>query len=65
MHGGRAITVRNSTVKPDNLPTTKVQAGISDPRVAGDRTVGDVLAEPPDALRDRPGGILAGDRTCT
>ena len=76
-HAGRAITVRDSALQPDNLPPTRGKASISAPGVAGDRTCtimartvneDDATIGPVAALKLRPldtdQGAVTGFRAC-
>ena len=62
MHASSAVTGRDGTLEPDNLPLTMVKVGwFSGTALA----VGDVFAEPPDEHRDLPNDILESDATYT
>ena len=62
MHAGSAVANRDGALEPDNLPLTMVKVGWFS---GTDIAVGAVFAEPPDAQRDLPNDILAGNGTCT
>ena len=62
MHVSSAVTGRDGTLEPDNLPLTMVKVGwFSGTALA----VGDVFAEPPDEHRDLPNDIFKSDGTYT
>ena len=65
MHLSGALTNRDGTLEPDNLPLTMVMVGVSGigPAFTHTVTAGDVFAEPPDHHRNLPNDILVSDGT--
>ena len=63
MHLSGAVTNRDGTLEPDNLPLTMVKVGWFGGGTA--LAAGDVFAEPPHEHRDLPNDILESDTTYT